>query len=201
MNKMKTAAIAAALLVSAALAAPAMAQAPAQAPSPADMQRAKAFMQKSMGMMTPELQEKVKALPPEIQQFLMRIAVRHPRYSETLTLRQVMEEILADYQSVANAIATDNGELAADAARRIANHRLPKGGLLPYLPLEKINAKDLGVLPAMEAAVEGGATKLAEAADKGDMAAAARHFGDVTSGCVACHAHFRGQPGVSARLK
>ena len=42
----------------------------AQAPSPADMQRAKAFMQKSMGMMKPELQEKVKALPPEIQQFL-----------------------------------------------------------------------------------------------------------------------------------
>ena len=172
-----------------------------QAPSPEEMQRAKEFMQKSKAMMKPELREKADALPPEIQQFLFKVAVKHTRRSDTLTMRQVMQELLADYQAVAGAIATDNGELAADAARRLAHHRLPRGGMLPYLPLEKINAKDLGVLPAMEEAVEGGAMKLAAAAEKGDMAAAARHFGDVTAGCVACHAHFRGQPGVSARLK
>jgi cytochrome c556 len=172
-----------------------------QAPSPEEMQRAKEFMQKSKAMMKPELREKADALPPEIQQFLFKVAVKHTRRSETLTMRQVMQELLADYQAVAGAIATDNGELAADAARRLAHHRLPRGGMLPYLPLEKITGKDLGVLPAMEEAVEGGAMKLAAAAEKGDMAAAARHFGDVTSGCVACHAHFRGQPGVSARLK
>ena len=197
MNQVKTAVIAAAILVSAAVAMPAF----AQTPSPQEMQRGKEFMQKSMGMMKPELLEKAKALPPEIQQFLLKVAVKHARHSETLTMRQVMQELLADYQSVAGAIATDNGELAADAARRLAHHRLPRGGMLPYLALEKINAKDLGVLPAMEEAVEGGAMKLAAAAEKGDMAAAARHFGDVTSGCVACHAHFRGQPGVSARIK
>jgi len=172
-----------------------------QAPSPEEMQRAKEFMQKSKAMMKPELREKADALPPEIQQFLFKVAVKHTRRSDTLTMRQVMQELLADYQAVAGAIATDNGELAADAARRLAHHRLPRGGMLPYLPLEKITGKDLGVLPAMEEAVEGGAMKLAAAAEKGDMAAAARHFGDVTSGCVACHAHFRGQPGVSARLK
>lgn len=195
MNTKRTAVTA--ILLAMALAAPAF----AQAPSPTDMQRGKESMQKNMVMMKPELQEKAKALPPEIQQFLMKIAVKHTRHSETLTLRQVMQEIFSDYQTLAAAIATDNGELAADAARRIANHRLPRGGLLPYLPLAKVNAKDLGVLPAMEEAVEGGAMKLAAAAEKGDMAAAARHFGDVTSGCVACHAHFRGQPGVSAHLK
>ena len=172
-----------------------------QAPSPTDMQRGKEFLQKSMGMMKPELQEKVKALPPEIQQFLLKIAIKHTRHSETLTLRQVMEEILADYQAIAIAIATDNGELAADAARRVANHRLPRGGLLPYLPLEKINGKDLGVLPAMEDAVEGSAHRLAAAAEKGDMGAAAQQFGAMSAGCVTCHAHFRGQPGTSARLK
>ncbi|CAG0973529.1 hypothetical protein RHDC1_01413 [Rhodocyclaceae bacterium] len=172
-----------------------------QAPSPEEMQRAKEFMQKSKAMMKPELREKADALPPEIQQFLFKVAVKHTRRSDTLTMRQVMQELLADYQAVAGAIATDNGELAADAARRLAHHRLPRGGMLPYLPLEKITGKDLGVLPAMEEAVEGGAMKLAAAAEKGDMAAAARHFGDVTAGCVACHAHFRGQPGVSARLK
>jgi cytochrome c556 len=56
----------------------------------------------------------------------------------------------------------------------------------------------------MEAAVEGNAQKIAEAAEKGDMVAAAQHFGDMTAGCVACHTHFRGQPGASAyqpRLK
>ena len=172
-----------------------------QAPSPTDMQRGKEFLQKSMGMMKPELQEKVKALPPEIQQFLLKIAIKHTRHSETLTLRQVMEEILADYQAIAIAIATDNGELAADAARRVANHRLPRGGLLPYLPLEKINGKDLGVLPAMEDAVEGSAHRLAAAAEKGDMGTAAQQFGAMSAGCVTCHAHFRGQPGTSARLK
>jgi len=62
----------------------------------------------------------------------------------------------------------------------------------------------LSVLPGMEAAVEGNAQKIAEAAEKGDMVAAAQHFGDMTAGCVACHTHFRGQPGASAyqpRLK
>lgn len=199
MRKAKRGAIAAAVALGLALSGAAWSQAPAFAPE--DMQRGKAFLQKSMGMMKPELQEKVRALPPEIQQFLLKIAIKHNRHSETLTMAQVMQEIQADYLAVGAAIATDNGELAADAARRIANHRLPRGGLLPYLPLEKVNGKDLGVLPAMEEVVEGGAMRLAAAAEKGDMAAAARHFGDITSGCVACHAHFRGQPGVSARLK
>lgn len=193
----KLVAIAAALVVSAGLFRPAS----AQAPSPQELQRGKDFMQKSMGMMKPDLMEKAKALPPEIQQFLLKVAIKHSRHSETLTMRQVMQEILADYQSVAGAIATDNGELAADAARRIADHRLPRGGMLPYLPLEKINGRDLGVLPAMEDAVEGSARRLAAAADKGDMVMAAQQFGTMTSGCVACHAHFRGQPGVSARIK
>lgn len=197
MNHLRLAAATAAILVSAIVSMPAG----AQAPSPQELQRGKDFMQKSMGMMKPELLEKAKALPPEIQQFLLKIAIKHSRHSSTLTMRQAMQEILADYQAVAGAIATDNGELAADAARRIADHRLPRGGMLPYLPLEKINARDLGVLPAMEDAVEGSARRLAAAADKGDMVMAAQQFGTMTSGCVACHAHFRGQPGVSPHIK
>lgn len=197
MKHLRLAVAAAAILVSAIVSVPAG----AQAPSPQELQRGKDFMQKSMGMMKPELLEKAKALPPEIQQFLLKIAIKHSRHSNTLTMRQAMQEILADYQAVAGAIATDNGELAADAARRIADHRLPRGGMLPYLPLEKINARDLGVLPAMEDAVEGSARRLAAAADKGDMVMAAQQFGTMTSGCVACHAHFRGQPGVSPHIK
>lgn len=194
MKYLSLAAATAAILISAIVSVPAS----AQAPSPQELQRGKDFMQKSMGMMKPELLEKAKALPPEIQQFLLKIAIKHSRHSNTLTMRQAMQEILADYQAVAGAIATDNGELAADAARRIADHRLPRGGMLPYLPFDKVTNEGLSVLPAMEVAVEGNATKLAEAAEQGDMVGAANYYGAVTTGCVACHNHFRGQPGATA---
>lgn len=159
------------------------------------------IVQKQLQMMTPELQQKVKALSPEIKQFLAHVAAKHTVKSDTLTLAQVMQEVMADYQAMALAIAMDNGEGAASAARRIADHRLPKGGLLPYMPLDMVNTQHLSVLPAMEEAVEGGSLRLAEAAEKGDMIGAATHLGDVTRGCVACHQHFRGQPGTTNLLR
>lgn len=158
-------------------------------------------VQKQMALMTPELQQKAKALSPEIKQFLAHVAGKHSRKSDTLTLAQVMQEVLADYQAMASAITMDNGEAAAEAARRLADHRLPRGGLLPYMPLNMVNNQDLSVLPAMEEVVEGGSLRLAEAAEKGDMIGAAGHLGDVTKGCVACHQHFRGQPGASNLLR
>jgi hypothetical protein len=171
---------------------------------PQDMKRGMELMQQQMMLMTPELAQKAQALSPDIKKFLMRVALRHERRSDTLTLVQVMQEIMAEHHMIGTAIATDNGPLAADAARRLALHRLPRGGMLPYLPIEKVTTESLSVLPSMEVAVEGNAQKLAEAADRGDMAAAAHHYGEMTAGCVACHMHFRGQPGASAytpRLK
>lgn len=172
--------------------------------APVDMKRGMDLMQQQMALMSPELVQKAQALSPDIKKFLMRVALRHERRSDTLTLVQVMQEIMAEHQMIGAAIATDNGAMAADAARRLALHRLPKGGMLPYLPIEKVTTDSLSVLPSMEVAVEGNAQKIAEAAEKGDMVAAANHYGDMTAGCVACHMHFRGQPGASAytpRLK
>jgi hypothetical protein len=171
---------------------------------PEEMKRGMELMKQQMSLMTPELVQKANALSPDIKKFLMRVALRHERRSDTLTLVQVMQEIMAEHQMIGAAIATDNGPMAADAARRLALHRLPKGGMLPYLPIEKVTSEGLSVLPSMEVAVEGNAQKLAEAAEKGDMVAAANYYGDMTAGCVACHMHFRGQPGASAytpRLK
>lgn len=173
----------------------------AHAAGPADPNAGAAIMQKQMAQMTPELQEKAKALSPEIKQFLAKIAIKHTRHSEQATLLQVMHEILADYQSIVAAISVENAELAAESARRLANHRLPRGGMLPYLPLEKVNSKDLAVLPGMEETVEGGATRLAAAAERGDMVEAATHLSKIMSGCVGCHQVFRGTPGTSPRLK
>ena len=66
------------------LALPAAGWAQSPAPSP-EMQRAREFLQKSLSLMKPDLAERAKALPPEIQQFLLRIAVKHTRHSDTLT--------------------------------------------------------------------------------------------------------------------
>ncbi|MFA7593467.1 MAG: hypothetical protein WCY26_06995 [Thiohalobacteraceae bacterium] len=170
-------------------------QAAPQQPVPADQQ-----MQKMLQMYTPELREKVKALSPETRKQLLEMLSIHTNRSTKATFRQVMQEVLNDYQAITAGIATDNAEMTADAARRLANHRLPKGGLYPYFALDNINDADMTILPAMNAAVEGSALKLAEAADRGDMATAATHLSEIMTGCVGCHAKFRGQPGVSDRL-
>lgn len=71
---------------------------------------------------------------------------------------------------------------------------MPKGGLLPYLPADKQD--QLGILPAMESIIGGGAQKIIAAAKEGDMAAVAQQITPLLQGCVTCHALFRGTPGV-----
>ena len=159
-----------------------------------------AEMQQMMKTYSPELRQKVMALSPGLKATIQELHAGHTRRAQVTTLRQVMHEILSEYQSIASALATDNAEQAAEAARRLANHRIPKGGLLPYFPLDKINDNDLAVLPAMNTIVEGSALKLAEAADQGDLPRAASHMSDIMTGCVACHQKFRGVPGISANL-
>lgn len=167
----------------------------AQQPVPAEQQ-----MQKMLQMYKPELRERVMALSPETRKQLMEMLSVHTNRSDKATFRQVMQEVLSDYQAIVAGIATDNGEMAADAARRLANHRLPKGGLYPYFDLEKINDADMAVLPGMNETVEGTALKLAEAAERGDMGEAANRLSEIMAGCVACHQVFRGQPGVSKMM-
>jgi hypothetical protein len=163
------------------------------APMPAEMQN-------MMKVFTPEMRQKVMALSPELKGTIVKLHAGHPRRAKETNLRQIMHEILSEYQSIASAVATDNAEQAAEAARRLASHRIPKGGLLAYFPLDKVNDDDMGVLPAMNTAVEGSALKLAAAADAGDMALAASYMSDIMTGCVACHQKFRGVPGNSAYL-
>lgn len=164
-------------------------------------QEVKQIMQQQIKMMKPELQKKVKALSPKTKKSLMKILMQHNRYSNTATLRQVMTEVLADYQSMVSGIMTDNPEQAADSALRLANHRIPVGGLLPYMGLENVNDERLAVLETFNDSVEGNAKKLAQAAKAGDMAKAASLVGSISTGCVGCHAIFRGQPGQTNLLR
>jgi len=162
----------------------------------------KKVLQGQIELMKPELQEKVKDLSTDTKMTLMTILAMHSRYSKKATLRQVMLEVLADYQAMVMGIMTDSAEMTADAARRLANHRIPVGGLLPYMGMENISDDRLAVLEGFNDLVEGNSTKLAEAADKGDMATAATLLGTVGSGCVGCHAVFRpGIPGTSDLLR
>ena len=166
-----------------------------------DMADLKKVLQSQVEMMTPELQKKVNALSTDTKMSLMAILAMHSRYSEKATLRQVMLEVLADYQTMVMGIMTDSTEMTADGARRLANHRIPVGGLLPYLGMDNINDERLSVLTTFNDSVEGNANKLADAAEKGDMATASELLGAISSGCVGCHAVFRTLPGKSDLLK
>lgn len=170
-------------------------------PTSSDMKQLQQLLQKQVGMMKPELQKKVKDLSPQTKKILLKILSQHNRYSDKVTLRQVMHEVLSDYQSMVAGVMTDNPEQAADSAMRIANHRIPIGGLLPYLGLENINDAKLAALEGFNDSVEGKAKELAKAANNGDMATASSLVGEIASGCVGCHVIFRGQPGISDYLK
>lgn len=167
----------------------------------AKMQALQKIMKEQVGLMKPELQQKVKKLSPKTQKSLMKILAQHSRYSDEATLRQVMHEVLSDYQSMVTGLMTDNAEQAADSARRLANHRIPVGGLLPYMGLENINDERLAILEGFNDSVEGNSKKLAAAADAGDMTKAASYLNQISGGCMACHAIFRGRPGKSDLLR
>lgn len=174
---------------------------PAAQAADSGMNELKQVLKGQIDMMKPELADKVKALSTDTKMQLMAILAMHSRYSKEATLRQVMLEVLADYQTMVMGIMTDSNEMAADAARRLANHRIPVGGLLPYMGLENISDARLAVLGSFNDSVEGNANKLADAAQAGDMATAASLLGSISSGCVGCHAVFRSLPGKSDLLK
>jgi len=153
-----------------------------------------------MMLMTKERRKLVMALSPKTRQTLFKVFAQHDRQSETMTLRQIMHELQADLTGVTAGIVTDNGEMAADHARRIANHRIPRGGILPYVEVDLIKDETLSSLAGFNEIIEGGARELADLAEAGDMAGAAGKLSDVVGGCVACHSIFRGQPGVSPNV-
>lgn len=166
-----------------------------------DMQKLQQMMKQQISLMKPELQKKVKALSPQTKKLLLQIYGQHTRHSNKVTLRQVMHEVLSDYQSMVTGVLTDNPEQAADSARRLADHRIPVGGLVPYLDIKFVNDEGLSTLVGFNDAVEGNAKRLAAAADEGDMIKASALVGDITQGCFGCHTIFRGVPGKSALLR
>ena len=165
------------------------------------MTELKKVLQGQIELMKPELQKKVKGLSMDTKMSLMAILAMHSEYSDKATMRQVMTEVLSDFQATVTGIMTDNPEMAAASARRLANHRIPVGGLLPYLGMENINDERLALLVGFNDSVEGNALKLAEAAEAGDMGKAATLVGSISSGCVACHGVLLGKPGVSDLLR
>ena len=146
---------------------------------------------------TKEFQEQVKKLPPEFMKQFKAMTAKHTRFSNEATLRQVMMELLSDTQCVTTMIMVENAEMAADCAHRASAHRYPKGHIMAYVKLEQINADSLGVLPRINAKVEGGFERVAEFAMKKDFASAGLEMGQVMQGCVECHALFRFDKGSS----
>ena len=148
---------------------------------------------------TPELRQKVMALSPELKGTIQKLHAGHTRRAKETNLRQIMHEILSEYQSIASALATDNAEQAAEAAGawQPPYSQGRTAGLFPAGQGQ--HQRPVGAA-GDEHIVEGSALKLAEAADAGDMPKAASYMSDIMTGCVACHQKFRGVPGISANL-
>lgn len=158
-------------------------------------------MKASMSLLDNELKQRIGKLSDSTKGTLVQIYRHHDRHSMQSTLRQVMQEVGQEYETMVSAVFMNNPEMAADAARRIANHRIPRGGLIAYLELDQITDDLLGGLDSMNTAVEGNAIKFAQAAEKGDMAGAAALLSPIANGCVACHVIFRGKPGTNSHIK
>ncbi len=169
-------------------------------PTPEQIKALQGVMEGQLHVVVPEVRQRISALSPESKKELIKIIAGHPRRSDTITMRQVMHEVMADYGSMTVGILTENGEQAAESARRLASHRLPRGGLLPYFKIEQINDQTVSALVVFNDAVEGNALRVAEAAEKRDFGKAASLVGQITTGCVGCHQMFRDYPGLSPHV-
>ena len=158
-------------------------------------------MKDSMSLLDKDIKQKISKLSKSTKGTLIQIYRHHDRHSQQATLRQVMQEVGQEYETMVSALFMDNPEMAADAARRLANHRIPRGGLISYLKMDQINDELLAGLDSMNTAVEGNAIKFAQAADKGDMDTAAALLSPIANGCISCHTIFRGKPGTSSHIK
>ena len=164
-------------------------------------QQAKQYMKQSMSYLDKELKMKIKGLSKQTKGTLLSIYTHHDRHSQKATLRQVMQEVGREYETMVSGLMMDNPEMAGDAARRLANHRIPRGGLISYLKLSDINDEMLSGLDAMNTAVEGNAIKFAKATDEGDMLKAAEYLTPIANGCISCHSIFRGKPGTNNHIR
>ena len=100
------------------------------------MDELKKVMQGQLEMMKPELRTKVEGLSTDTKMSLMAILAMHSRNSERATMRQVMTEVLSDFQSIPGGHhdrqpGTDRGQRASsreppDSCRRSA--ALPGAG-------------------------------------------------------------------------
>jgi len=164
-------------------------------------EQAMRLMKSSMQLLSPPLKKTIGKLSKKTKGVLVGIYRHHDRHSLQATLSQVMNEVTHDYKGMIDGILRDNPEMTADSARRLANHRIPRGGLISYLKLDQINDGMLAGLDDMNSLVEGNALKLAVAAESGDMVAAAGYLTKITTGCVTCHNVFRGKPGKNKNIR
>lgn len=108
---------------------------------------------------------------------------------EGLPLRTIMQGLGVDMQAFSQALYVGDSARMVTHAATIADH----AHMLPE-EVQRIQAALGPEMAAFEAADERvhlGAQRLHELAVAGQLDAAARQVGEVTQGCVACHAQFR----------
>ncbi len=160
-----------------------------------------AKMKQQKQYMKPELIEKAQQLSDETRMGMMSMMAMHNRFSKQATFRQAMLEMLSEYQTIAMGILTDSVEMTVDAADRLSNHRIPKGGMLAYIGLDNITDDKMAILRGFGETLDTHTLKLMDAANNNNMAGAAIALGEIGAACAGCHNVFRELPGKSKWLK
>jgi len=109
----------------------------------------------------------------------------------TLADRAMVENFMPELQQKFFALAP---ELRASPGDLHASHTRHSKDLTLRQAMQEILSEYQGIVAAVTT------DHSEQAADRGSMAEAAKHLGEIASGCVACQEFFRGRPGISKLL-
>lgn len=105
------------------------------------------------------------------------------------SLIQVMHDLAAEMNRLQFGLFTGNRYQIERAARSIASHPTPKGGVKPYV--KKNGDQIKAMVPEIDASIHGAAAAIADTARTAPIATLAARYSEIATGCVNCHLMFR----------
>ena len=109
--------------------------------------------------------------------------------TEPLALRQIMQELSNNMQTVTDAISREDWEAVATVAPLIADH--PQPPLAEKTRIMRFLGSDAGKFKSHDQKTHQAAGALKQAAESGDGPAVIASFATLQNTCLACHQNFR----------
>jgi cytochrome c556 len=104
------------------------------------------------------------------------------------TLREIMQELGAEYLRLSNALLMDDFKILEESAKAIQTHSLPDEIVAA---IKTRLGRSFRAFERADEQSHRGAAALAKRAAAKDIAGSAKAFGAMTDGCVSCHKQFR----------